>query len=405
MAKKKIEVLNAPNSPSDTTPEQPSDTQNILNMLNPWGDELIPDEDYVRLCEEFGIQLIQDLALPASMYDNNRFLRRNIIYGHRDFEIIVKAVQEQKKWVVMSGIKPSGKFHLGTLCTASEIVEFQKMGGYVFYAIADIESYVDNGMPYEQSFQYAIDNLADVLTIGLDPKRAYIWCQSREKLVKEMPFHAGQHVTSNMMRAIYGERPFALYMAALVQVGDILLPQLKEGEPFPTVVPVGIDQDPHLRLTRDLTRFFTVDVPVAGSETKQSIPLFKPAATYHKLLPGLDDITKKMSKSRPNSYFNLGDDPVEIRKKFLNAMTGGRGNKEDHIRLGGIPEKCMIFRLLQVHFDKDDKSLQDRYIRCRGGLLCTKCKKESVEIVINYIKEHNEKKRDNLSIARELLSI
>lgn len=51
-----------------------------------------------------------------------------MIYGHRDFNQIVNAIQHQKPWAVMSGIKPSGHFHLGTLTTASEIVEFQKMG-------------------------------------------------------------------------------------------------------------------------------------------------------------------------------------------------------------------------------------------------------------------------------------
>ncbi len=371
-------------------------------IVNPWGDDLVSDEDYIRLCEEFGIKLIQDLDIPYSLFEKNRFLRRKIIYGHRDFQLIVKAVQEGKEWVVMSGIKPSGHFHLGTMTTASEIVEFQKMGGFVYYAIADIESYVDNGMSYEESHKNAIDNLADILTLGLDPKRAYIWLQSKEPMVNTMPYRAGRHVTNNMMKAIYGDREFALYLAALVQVGDILLPQLKNN-PMPTIVPVGIDQDPHIRLVRDLSRHFK-KCKNEGESPEESTQFFKPGATYHKLLPGLDDINKKMSKSRPSSAFNMADDPKSIEKKLKNAFTGGRNNREEQEKLGGVPEKCMIFKLLQIHFQPDDDKLQDRYMRCRNGMLCGTCKKEAIKLILDYIQEHVDKKKKFIPIAEKILS-
>ena len=310
--------------PENMTNEENSENSEISKpQMNPWGSDLIGEEDYIRLCQDFGIQPIEEMEIPSSMFAVNRYLRRKIVFGGRDFDSIIKAIQDQRPWAVMSGIKPSGHFHLGTLTTASEIVEFQKMGGFVYYAIADIESYVDNGMDFQTSYKNAVDNLADILTIGLNPERAYIWLQSREPLVKNMPFNAGQHVTNAMIQAIYGKRKFALYMAALVQVGNILLPQLRD-QIMPTVVPVGIDQDPHLRLTRDLSRFFN----------KDGQTLFKPAATYHKLMPGLDDVTQKMSKSRPESYFNFDDDPKSIKSKIMNAMTGGQGNKEDQARLG-----------------------------------------------------------------------
>ncbi|MHA1718754.1 MAG: tryptophan--tRNA ligase [Promethearchaeota archaeon] len=384
-------------------PDNPENNSKTSFQLNPWGDDLVADEDYIRLCEEFGINLIQDLEIPYSAFEKNRFLRRKIIYGHRDFGLILKAIRDEKPWAILSGIKPSGHFHLGTLTTASEMVEFQKMGGTIYYAIADLESYADNGTSLDIAYKYAVDNLADILTLGLNPK-SYVYLQSREQISKDMVYMAGRHVTNNMMKAIYGDRDFALYMAALVQVGDILLPQLKDG-PMPTLVPVGIDQDPHLRLVRDLTRHFKY-TKKKKQKTKKVTPkpLFKPAATYHKLLPGLDDVTKKMSKSRPNSYFNLGDDPLEIEKKLKRAFTGGRGNKEDQKKLGGIPEKCMIYKLLQIHFQPDDKKLQDRYLRCKNGMLCGTCKKEAIQIIMDFIKEHNEKKEEMIPIAKEMLS-
>jgi tryptophanyl-tRNA synthetase len=361
--------------------------------LNPWGSELVGEEDYVRLCEEFGIEKAENLDAPASVYDKFRSLRRKIIFGHRDFGLIVKAIQEGKPWAVMSGIKPSGKFHLGSMLTATEMIDLQRLGGFVWYAIADIESFEDNGMDYDTALKYATDNVADMLALGLDPKRAYLWLQSREEIPHNMPFLAGRHVTNAMLKAIYGDKAFGLYLAALVQVGDILLPQFKE-EPIPTVVPVGIDQDPHIRLTRDLSRYFDV-------KGKQ---LFKPSSTYHKLMPGLDDITKKMNKSRPDSFFYFDEEVPAIKKKLMNTFTGGRGNAADQLKMGGEPLRCMIYRMLEFLFEDDDSALQDRYIRCTSGkLLCGQCKKEVVPKILAFVAAHNEKKKQLLPVAEKLL--
>ncbi|MHA1585613.1 MAG: tryptophan--tRNA ligase [Promethearchaeota archaeon] len=370
--------------------------------IDPWSTKLFGEDDYIKLCEEFGIETIDKLDIPWSIFEKNRFLRRKVIFGHRDLGMILKAIRENKPWAVMSGIKPSGHFHLGTFTTASEIVEFQKMGGTAWYAIADYESFVDNGMPFEESFKNAIDNLADIFAIGLDPERSVVWLQSEESKVKDMPFIAGRYVTNNQMRAIYGEHPFALYIAALVQVGDILMPQLVHG-PMPTVVPVGIDQDPHIRLTRDLTRHFSKkdSDPKTGKITESVF--FKPGATYHKLLPAINDITLKMSKSLPNSYFNFDDDPKSIKKKIMGAFTGGRRNKEEHQKLGGIPERCMVYKLMEYHFEPSDEALADRYQRCKGGMLCGQCKKEVATRILEYVEDHNEKKKKFIPIAEKML--
>jgi len=373
------------NSDNDTTNEAPD--------IDPWGSNFVGEEEYDRLCEEFGIIRMEETDIPASIYQTFRSLRRKVIFGHRDFTMIIKAIQENRPWAVMSGIKPSGKFHLGSMLTAVEMIDLQKMGGFVYYAIADIESFEDNGMTYEETYSNAIDNLADMLALGLDPERAYVWLQSEEEIVYKMPFQAGGHVTNAMLNALYGDKPFGLYLAALVQVGDILLPQLRS-EVMPTVVPVGIDQDPHLRLTRDLSKYFK----------KNGQQLFKPSATYHKLMPGLDDITKKMNKSRPNSYFTFDEEPKAIRKKLMGAFTGGRRNKEEQQMFGGVPENCMVYRMAEWLFEDDDQKLQDRYIRCRGGkLLCGQCKKEVATIILAFIEEHNKKKKEMKPLAEKLL--
>ena len=147
----------------------------------------------------------------------------------------------------MSGIKPSGNFHLGTKMTADDMVYFQSLSkrSTVFYCIADVEAYNDNGLSFAESSKIAVQNVADILALGLDPERAIVYKQSEEVRVMRLSAIFASSVTNNMLRAIYGERQIGLYLSALIQAGDILMPQLKEfGGPKPVLVPVGADQDP-----------------------------------------------------------------------------------------------------------------------------------------------------------------
>lgn len=369
--------------------------------IDPWSSTNILEEDYLKLIREFGIEEISDVM---RLKIENRFIRRKIIFGHRSLDDIVKAIEKKKPWAVMSGIKPSGPFHLGTLTTALEIVEFQKMGAKAYYCIADIESWEDNGIPYDEAEEASVDNVADILALGLDPspERAYIWRQSKEPIVKDVCFKVGRLLTQNMVNAIYGEKPFGLYLAALIQVGDIVLPQVMDG-PQPTVVPVGIDQDPHLRLTRDLTRRYYKEKKVDGKIVQEAF--FLPGATYHKLLAGLDG-TEKMSKRNPNSYFTFNEPLESIEKKIKGGLTGGRKNKKEQQTLGGEPQKCMIYKILMYHFEEDDDKLANDFEKCvKGELMCGEHKEECVEKVLKFIKEHRKKKEKLIDKSRELLNI
>ncbi|TFG11106.1 MAG: tryptophan--tRNA ligase [Promethearchaeota archaeon] len=368
--------------------------------VDPWSSSNIDDADIDRLIDEFGIERLDDIKRQSLL--EHRFIRRKIIFGHRSLEDILKAMETDKPWAVMSGIKPSGPFHLGTLTTALEIVQFQKMGAKAYYCIADIESWEDNGIPYEEAEPDAVDNLADILAAGLDPDNAYIWRQSKEPIVKDVCFKVGRLLTQNMVNAIYGEKPFGLYLAALIQVGDIVLPQVMDGVQ-PTIVPVGIDQDPHIRLTRDLTRRYYKEEK--EGETLLREAFFLPGATYHKLLPGLDG-SEKMSKRHPNSYFTLNEDLDSIAKKVRGALTGGRRNKQEQIELGGEPQKCMIYKILMYTFEEDDDQLTEVFERCiTGDLLCGECKAKCVEKVLAFVKKHQAKKKKLIDKAREILQI
>jgi tryptophanyl-tRNA synthetase len=360
-------------------------------QLDPWGTTDI--KDYDRLYQEFGIspmtpELVESLKA-------NRYVRRKLIFGQRDLQRIMEAVVGGKPYAVMSGIKPTGPFHLGSKVTAEEIVFFQSLSkrATAFYAIADVEAYCDNGMSMAESSKMAVINVADLLALGLDPHRAVIYKQSDSLAVQDLAFVFSRDVTFNTLKAIYGERPIGLYLSAFVQAGDILLPETKIfGGPRPVLVPVGADQDPHIRLTRDVAQKHTSDMG-----------LIPPSAIYHKLVRSLKG-DNKMSKRDPMTMLTLDDTPKEAKKKILAAFTGGRATVEEQRRLGANPNICPVYDLYLYHFVEDDSIVKTVHDECvSGARLCGDCKLQAAGYVESFLMKHQEKREKKISQAEALL--
>lgn len=362
------------------------------DRLDPWGTSSI--KDYGRLQSEFGIEPIAPL-LPRFRKPSPH-LSRGIVFGHRDLGRILDAVDNNKPYAVMSGIKPTGNFHLGTKLTADDLVYFQSLSkkGTVFYCIADVEAYADNGLSFDETAKIALNNVADILALGLDPERAIVYFQSEEMRVMRLATVFSRGVTNNALRAIYGERPIGLYMSALVQAGDILMPQLSElGGPKPVLVPVGADQDPHIRLTRDL-----------ASRFRDEYGFIPPSSVYHRLFISLTG-DQKMSKRNEDSILTLEDSQAAASRKVLTAFTGGRDTVEEQRRLGGRPDICPIYDLYRFHFARDDEHVEQVYHECTKGIrLCGECKQEANGLVKEFLSEHRKKRDSMMGDAEELLA-
>ena len=353
----------------------------------------VKEDDYAYLMTEFGIEPIQDL-LPE-IPDPHIYMTRGVMFGHTDLGRVIEAIRKKRPFAVMTGIKPSSYYHLGSFITASEVIYFQEQGAHVSFCIADIESYADGRQTPQETTKYAIDNIADALALGLDPKKGYIYRQSEELDVVRLGSIFSAHVTYNMMKGLYGERSFGHYQSALIQAGDILLPQLERfGGPKPTVTPVGADQAPHSRLTRDL----------AKKEVFQKLYGFFPSSfTFHYLLKGLDG-SDKMSKRTPMSFFNFQEEDALIKKKVMNALTGGRDTVEEHRRLGGRPDICRNFDLGKYFFIQSDKELADLREECTSGrILCGECKMRMLDRILEFKHKHNAKKEKMQDLARAIV--
>ncbi len=361
------------------------------DRLDPWGDTAV--SNYDRLHSEFGIGRLDEF-LPRFRHPSLH-MRRGVDFGQRDLGRIIDALDNNASFAVMSGIKPTGIFHLGTKMTADDMIYFQSLSkkATVFYAIADVEAFNDNGLSFQESSKIAVQNVADILALGLDPERAIVYKQSQEIRVMRMATIFSKAVTNNMLRAIYGDRQVGLYLSALIQAGDILMPQLPEfGGPKSVIVPVGADQDPHIRLSRDLANAY-----------HQEFGFVPPSAIYHRLIRSLDGSTK-MSKRSAASSFTLDDEPSVAAKKVLAGFTGGRPTIEEQKRIGGEADKCPIYDLYLFHFAIEDEYARRVYDECYGGIrMCGDCKKELAGIVKKYLEEHGKKRDSLMKDAAELI--
>ncbi len=224
----------------------------MTNKLDPWSSSEI--NDYSKLFEEFGISPF-DKVLPE-IPSPHMYMRRKVIFGHRDYEQIVEAMRTGAPFSVMDGFMPSGKVHFGHKMVMDQIIWHQQMGASAFVGIADREAFSVRGFSWQKCKEIGVEEyILSLIAFGFKPD-GLIYFQSGCESVKDLAFELGVKVNFSELSAIYGfsgETNLSHMISVATQAADILQPQLEEfGGPKPVVVPVGPDQDPHLRLTRGL---------------------------------------------------------------------------------------------------------------------------------------------------------
>lgn len=345
-------------------------------VIDPWGSILL--QDYAQLMGEFGMQHF-DRGMLERFPNPNMLMRRFVVFGHRSLSFIADAIGKEKDFTILTGIMPSGdRLHFGTKSVIDMVRYFQEQGGETHVLVADLEALATRGVELDVAKQrFKEFYLPAYLALGLDPKKTDFYFQSENETVKNMAYEFSSRITMNEFRAVYGNMDASRIMSSLLQAADILHVQLKT--PGPTVVPVGIDQDPHLRLARDIADRFG------------KYKFLPPAATYHKFTPSLDG-GFKMSKSKPGSYIAIPDDPETAGKKMLHALTGGRNTVEEQKKLGGEPDKCMIFEMYKQHLLTNDRDLNEVHETCRNGTLtCGEDKARACGLMKKFLEGFNRK--------------
>ncbi len=354
--------------------------------VTPW--EVSGTIDYGKLIEEFGLSPIG--KLPEAFSEDLLFKRKKV-FAHRDFQRILERIKEKKKYAMMTGLMPTGKFHIGHMILAKQFLIHQKLGARLYVAVADIEAYHARSQALDASRKIAIEEyITNYIALGLKPKHCDIYFQSNRSAdpKKANAFYRLQnllsgHATFNEFRAVYGEITPGKMFSATLQAADMLHPQLPEfeGGPIPTVIPVGTDQDPHIRLARDISQ-------------RIKLPKFvQLSSTYHIFIPGLKG--GKMSASDPLSFIALTDQAKEVRSKVMKyAFSGGKDTVEEHRKEGGNPDIDVSYQWL-TFLEENDSRLKSIYDDYRSGkMLSGELKQILVDKLNSFLEKHQQKREE-----------
>ena len=365
--------------------------------VTPW--DVKGDIDYDKMIKKFGLTPLTNLP---EVFMKNLLFRRNKIFAHRDFERITQAYLNKKPFVMMTGLMPSGNFHIGHMILAKQMIFYQGLGAKIYIAVADIEAYNARGQSLEEGRKIAIEEyITNYIALGLKPKNCEIYFQSNrsQNPAKANAYYRLQnllarHATFNEFKAVYGEISPGKMVSSLLQASDMLHAQLPEfeGRAVTVVVPVGIDQDPHLRLARDISKRF------------KSYKFVQLSSTYHLFVPGLSG--GKMSSSDPSSYIALTDDPKTVKKKVNKyAFSGGQPTLEEHRHLGGNPDIDVSYQWL-TFLEEDDEKLKTIYEDYKSGkMLSGELKAILIEKLNNFLQEHQKKRQSAKARLDEFISI
>ena len=239
------------------------------SRIDPWSSQ--QSTDYERIRDNFGLSDIEISKIP----NPNLLHRRGIIFAHRGLDTILNRINHGDDFGVLTGLMPSGKMHLGHSMVINQVKWFQEQGGDVTVTVADLEALATRNVSLKEGRRIALSEYVNnYAAMGLDPDKTNVYFQSMRPIVQRLGFTLGQKTNISEFEAIYGfsgETNLAHVQAPLVQAGDIVHPQLDQyGGLRPIVVPVGVDQDPHIRLTRGLvskTNWFNVKSRKTGGLT------------------------------------------------------------------------------------------------------------------------------------------
>ena len=284
---------------------------------------------------------------------------------------------------IVSGARPTGRLHLGHLHGALKNWIRLQENYRCYFFVADWHALTTDYASPQGIKQSTVEMVMDWLSVGLDPARSVLFRQSR---VKE---HAELHLIYSMITPVpwlernptYKEQIKELTGKDLSTYGFLGYPVLQAADITiykANKVPVGVDQAPHVELTREIVRRF--------NQLYRSIfPEPEVLLTETQKLPGLDG--RKMSKSYGNAVF-LSDPAEEIDRKLSRMMTDpARVKRTDP----GEPEKCPAFQLHKIYCTPEEIEFVSTGCRT-AGIGCLECKKIMIKHVIEDLAPFREKR-------------
>ncbi|MCD6402748.1 MAG: tryptophan--tRNA ligase [Candidatus Aenigmarchaeota archaeon] len=352
--------------------------------VTPW--EVKGELDYEKLIKQFGTKLLDEKILNRLKKHTGKLhfmLRRKIFFSHRDFDWILDKYEEGEKFVLYTGRGPSGHTHIGHLVPWVFTKWLQdKFDTELYFQLTDDEKFLVKPLSLKETTNYAMDNILDIIAMGFKPKKTHIIVNTLhiDKLYR-IALKVSKHLTFSTVKAVFGFKNssnIGIIFFPSMQIAPCFLPSEEKGHNVPVLIPAAIDQDPYWRPARDVA-------PKLG--------YYKPAQIHSKFIPGLGK-EGKMSASKPETAIFTTDKPEDIRRKILNAFTGGRETAELQRKYGGNPDVCSVYKYYYFFFEEDDKKLKEIYEDCKSGrLLCGECKLRLIKKVEKFLEEHQKRRK------------
>jgi tryptophanyl-tRNA synthetase len=281
---------------------------------------------------------------------------------------------------VLSGMRPTGKLHLGNYMGAlANWVKLQDQYECYFF-IADWHALTTDYADTSQITTNIKDVLLDYLAAGLDPARSVLFLQSRVKQHAELALLLGMSTPLGWLERVpsYKEMQENLTSRDLTTYGFLGYPVLMAADILiyqPDFVPVGQDQQAHVELTRELARRFNQFYSLDGREV---LPEPKVLLTPSPKLPGTDG--RKMSKSYGNTILISDPEPV-VRQKLKTMVTDpARIRRTDK----GDPDKCPVGDLHKVF--STPETMAKVYEGCRSASIgCIECKSWAADALVKVL--------------------
>lgn len=323
--------------------------------------------DNEKLVKKFGASRIAELRDLPDFYT----FQRGLIYSHRNFDKFFKTLKKGEKCAIVSGFNASGTIHLGHKPVFDTNLYFQRTYGLpIFIPISDDESYVAGKVKnQEEALKYSLKLAKELLAYGFDPDKTYFIIDQIYTNIYNLAIKLSKRVNLSEIKATYGyknEENVGLHFYPAIQSAHILFPQEKFGIKH-VLVPIGPDEDAHIRICRDIASR-------AGYE--------KPSILHISFMPGVDGT--KMSKSKNNAIF-FNDDKKTIIKKVNRAFSGGQKTIQEHREKGGNPDIDIACQYLSKFFlnEEESKKLFEDYKQ--GKILSGEVKKMLLDKLLKSI--------------------
>ena len=349
-------------------------------VVTPWNVE--GDIDYEKLTKQFGTQKISPEILSKIKQitgEDHFMLRRGIFFSHRDLNIILENFEKGKKFFLYTGRGPSGNTHIGHLVPWVFAKWLQdKFDVNIYFQLTDDEKfYTKSDLTLEDTGKFALENALDFIALGFKPEKTKIIINTRNiKKLYPIAAQVAKKINFSNTKATFG-------FTNETNIGMIFYTSLQSAPCFiedkPVLIPLGVDQDPHFRLTRDIA---------------QKIGKQKPALIHNIMIPALTGPGGKMSASEEKGTIYTTDTPDVVKKKINKyAFSGGQPDIEQHRKLGGNPDIDVSYQYLRIFFEPDDDKLKKIYEDYKSGkLLSGELKAILIEKINEFLKTHQEKR-------------